>query len=123
MRLAFNRVSATAATMFGVPGLFRPRVPPVFLAADGTPEALSIYDTSPLRATLLELVDFDLINSKAVRSTAADLCRQTAAVGLFVGREQLARLGDEVGTFSNLKWTQVAEELLAPPAAVLPDRF
>jgi len=66
-RLAFNRASATAATMFGVPGFFRPRFPPPFLAADGTPEALSIYDSSPLRDTLLELVDFDLINSQRVR--------------------------------------------------------
>ena len=33
----------------------------------GTPEAISLYDTSPLRATLLELVDFDLLNSGAVR--------------------------------------------------------
>ena len=66
-RLAFNRASATAATIFGVPGFFRPRFPPPFLAADGTPEALSIYDSSPLRDTLLEFVDFDLINSQRVR--------------------------------------------------------
>ena len=66
-RLAFNRASATAATMFGVPGFFHPRFPPPFLAADGTPAALSLYDTSPLRDTLQELVDFDLINSQRVR--------------------------------------------------------
>ena len=29
--------------------------------------ATSYYDTSPLRDTLLELVDFDLINSRKVR--------------------------------------------------------
>lgn len=63
-----------------------------------------------------------LINSKADRATAADLCRQTGPVGLFVGREQLDRLGDEVATFGNLKWTQVAEELPAPPAAELPEK-
>ena len=33
----------------------------------GTPEAISVYDTAPLRATLLELVDFDLLNSGPVR--------------------------------------------------------
>jgi NTE family protein len=33
----------------------------------GTPEAISLYDTSPLRATLLELVDFDLLNSGEIR--------------------------------------------------------
>jgi NTE family protein len=30
----------------------------------GTPEALSLYDTSPLRKTLEEMIDFDLVNSK-----------------------------------------------------------
>jgi NTE family protein len=33
----------------------------------GTPEAISIYDSAPLYATLNELVDFDLLNSGAVR--------------------------------------------------------
>jgi NTE family protein len=33
----------------------------------GTPEAISIYDTAPLRGTLLELVDFDLLNCGPVR--------------------------------------------------------
>jgi len=67
LRLAFNRVSAFATTTFGVPGFFVPRVPPPYLAPDGTPQALSVYDTAPLRATLEELVDFDLINRKTVR--------------------------------------------------------
>jgi NTE family protein len=89
VRLAFNRVSATAATMFGVPGLFRPRVPPAFLAADGTPEALSIYDTSPLRATLLELVDFDLINSKAVRLSMGSVNVHTGSSVYFDNRDQV----------------------------------
>src|SRR5271166_5932953 len=66
LRLAFNRVSTLATTAFGVPGFFVPRVPSPYLAPDGTPGALSIYDTSPLRDTLEELVDFDLINRKAV---------------------------------------------------------
>ena len=34
---------------------------------DGTPGALGIYDTAPLRATLEELIDFGLINSKKIR--------------------------------------------------------
>jgi NTE family protein len=67
LRLAFNRVSAMATTAFGVPGFFVPRVPPPYLAPEGTPAALSVYDSSPLRATLEELVDFDLINRKTVR--------------------------------------------------------
>jgi NTE family protein len=64
LRSALNRLSAAAAATFGVPGFFAPRVPPAFLAPEGTPEALSIYDTSPLKQTLEELVDFDLLNRK-----------------------------------------------------------
>jgi NTE family protein len=63
-RIALNRLSAAAAVAFGVPGFFVPRVPPAFLAPDGTPGAVSVYDTSPLSATLKELVDFDRINDK-----------------------------------------------------------
>ena len=37
------------------------------VARPGAPEALSFYDTSPLKQTLERLVDFDLINSKATR--------------------------------------------------------
>jgi len=62
LRLAFNRVSATATMAFGVPGFFTPRLPPPYLQPEGTQEALSVYDTTPLRETLLRLIDFDLIN-------------------------------------------------------------
>lgn len=67
LRLAFDRLSAMAASTFGAPGFFVPRVPPPYLAPDGSPGALSLYDTSPLRDTLQELVDFDLLNHKSVR--------------------------------------------------------
>ena len=42
-------------------------MPPASFAADGTEGALSVYDTTPLKATLEELVDFDLINRGQVR--------------------------------------------------------
>ena len=58
------QLSAASAVAFGVPGFFTPRLPPAFLALDGTPGALSVYDTSPLRATLEELVDFERINDR-----------------------------------------------------------
>jgi NTE family protein len=67
LRLAFDRMSAMAASTFGAPGFFVPRMPPPYFAPDGTPGALSLYDTSPLRDTLGELVDFDLLNGKTVR--------------------------------------------------------
>lgn len=66
-RRVFNETSAALAATTGVPGFFEPRVPPAVLMPQGTPEAISVYDTSPLHATLLELVDFDLLNSGAMR--------------------------------------------------------
>jgi len=67
MRPLFNFLSAASAVTFGVPGFFTPRMPPPFMAAEGSMGALSYYDTAPLRKTLEELVDFDRINRKEVR--------------------------------------------------------
>jgi NTE family protein len=63
----FNKASAASAFMFGIPGFFLPRFPPPSMALDGSIGALSYYDTAPLKATLEELADFDLINQKHVR--------------------------------------------------------
>jgi NTE family protein len=62
-----NQVSSLGALVGGAPGFFQPRVPPPFLYPDGAPEALSYYDVAPLRATLQDLVEFDLINAGAMR--------------------------------------------------------
>jgi NTE family protein len=67
LRPLFNRASAASAFIFGVPGFFVPRFPPPSMAPDGSIGALSYYDTAPLKATLEELVDFDLINQRHVR--------------------------------------------------------
>jgi len=66
-RGAFNQFSALWSAMLGIPGFYQPRIPPAVLQPEGSPAALSIYDTAPLRATLERLIDFDLINSKKVR--------------------------------------------------------
>jgi NTE family protein len=62
-----NEASAFATALFGRPGFFTPRFPPPFLHPRSTPGAISWYDTEPLQSTLLRLVDFDLLNSGAVR--------------------------------------------------------
>jgi NTE family protein len=66
-RSALNQFSAFWAATVGVPGFYLPRIPPALLQPEGTPGALSVYDTAPLRATLERLVDFDLINSRKLR--------------------------------------------------------
>ncbi|MBS0234569.1 MAG: patatin-like phospholipase family protein [Proteobacteria bacterium] len=66
-RKIFNETSAALVASVGATGFFDPRYPPALLMPPGTPQAISIYDTSPLKETLLELVDFDLLNSGKVR--------------------------------------------------------
>ena len=55
------------ALVAGAPSFFTPRVPPPYFYPNGTLEALSYYDTGPLRATLGRLVDFDRINAGQMR--------------------------------------------------------
>ena len=66
-RSFFNEMSSLTATMFGIPGFFSPRMISPLFAWPGTPSATSFYDTTPLRETLLELVDFNLINTGPIR--------------------------------------------------------
>jgi len=66
-RAYFNETSAALIAAFGVPGFFTPRFPPAPLWPKGSPQSQSYYDTTPLRATLERLVDFDRINDLKTR--------------------------------------------------------
>jgi NTE family protein len=66
-RSLFNETSAAIIATFGVPGFFTPRIPPAPLWPQGSPQALSYYDTAPLKRTLERLVDFDRINDLKCR--------------------------------------------------------
>ncbi|HEX2841055.1 patatin-like phospholipase family protein [Hyphomicrobium sp.] len=66
-RKLFNEASAALVATTGVPGFFEPRFPPAFVMPPGSFEAISLYDTTPLRQTLYDLLDFDLLNSGSVR--------------------------------------------------------
>jgi len=61
-----NQLAAGRAFAQGVNGFFEPRVPPPYLLWNGG-GATSYYDTTPLRATLERLVDFDRINAGETR--------------------------------------------------------
>jgi NTE family protein len=63
----FSELSANLIAAMGVPGFFSPRFLPPILQPQGTPAAISFYDTAPLRSTLERLVDFDRINSDHIR--------------------------------------------------------
>jgi NTE family protein len=66
-RRARNALSSFTTMSLGQPGFFTPNVPNPYLSPRGAKTATSVYDTAPLRETLLRLVDFDLINSGATR--------------------------------------------------------
>ena len=62
-----NQFRAFGVLVGGAPQFFAPRPLPPFLAPRGSTEALSYYDTAPLRATLERLVDFDLLGHGPTR--------------------------------------------------------
>jgi NTE family protein len=57
-----NFASAYSTMTMGQPGFFTPRNVSPWTSLAGAEGATSYYDTEPLRETLLELVDFDLVN-------------------------------------------------------------
>jgi len=90
-RSAFNEASAAIIATFGVPGFFTPRLPPAPLWPRGTPQAISYYDTAPLKQTLMRLVDFDLINSKQVRLSVGAVNVRTGNFAYFDNTLQTIR--------------------------------
>jgi NTE family protein len=62
-----NQWSASRVMMSGTTGFFTPRPVTPWLWPDGSLEATSYYDTSPLKSTLERFVDFDRINSGETR--------------------------------------------------------
>ena len=66
-RQARNWTSQMMTTLLGQPGFFVPNQVNPWLSPAGARTATSYYDTAPLRETLVELVDFRLLNSKVCR--------------------------------------------------------
>lgn len=87
-RTWFNDASSALAAQFGLPGFFRPRLPPAVFYPPGAPQALSIYDTGALRTTLESLVDFDLINSGDTRLSVGAVNVRSGNFAYFDNRNQ-----------------------------------
>jgi NTE family protein len=79
-RTAFNGAIATMDSIFGLPGFFAPRVPGF--------KTISFYDTAPLKATLEKLVDFELLNDRAVRLSVGAVNVRSGNFAYFDTREQ-----------------------------------
>jgi len=62
-----NSQGALAALFYGQQGFYKPRFPPPWPQIGDGPAETSFYDTSELKRTLEEFVDFDRINHSGVR--------------------------------------------------------
>ena len=92
-RTIFNETSAWFATLIGIPGFFTPRLLPPMFQIPGSPGALSYYDTAPLKATLEELIDFDILNSTGPRTSVGAVNIKSGNIVYFDSNER--RLGVE----------------------------
>ena len=88
-REAVNRASAAAALAMGAPGFFTPRIPVAWFNPPGTLEAMSWYDTSPLRASLESLIDFDRLNAGPIRLSIGAVNVRSGNFAYFDSRERL----------------------------------
>ena len=104
-RTIANQFHAGFAAAFGVPGFFSPRNVSPWLQSSGTPEATSYYDTSGMKTTLEQFVDFDRINSGQMRFSVGAV---NVATGNFV-------------YFDNATHTITPEHVMA--SAALPPGF
>jgi NTE family protein len=66
-RRLVNQLRAFGILLFGAPHFFAPRQPHPVLWPSRNADAVSYYDVAPLKATLERLVDFDRINTGAMR--------------------------------------------------------
>ncbi|MCL2716582.1 MAG: patatin-like phospholipase family protein [Alphaproteobacteria bacterium] len=95
-RELFNSASVALIATFGVPGFFLPRFPPALLWPKGMAEALSCYDTEPLRKTLERLVDFDRINDLKMRLSVGAV-GVTSGNFCYFDNFEFRKLGKKIG--------------------------
>jgi NTE family protein len=87
-RAFLSSAAALQTLVWGVPGFFKPRVPPAPLQPSGTPAATSYYDTEPLRSTLESLVEWDRLNSGEVRLSVSAVNVRTGNHAYFDSAKQ-----------------------------------
>jgi NTE family protein len=91
LRSAHNATAAMRALLQGQGAFFKPRFPPPFLSMFNGDAATSFYDTAPLRRTLEQLVDFDLLNSGRMRVSVGAVNVRTANLVYFDTAERRLR--------------------------------
>lgn len=87
-RRVVNEASAFFGSLFGVPGFFSPRLPPPLFQPPGSDQALSYYDTAPLRRTLEAMIDFDYLNDKGPRLSVGAVEVETGNFAYFDSQKE-----------------------------------
>ena len=138
LRTWANEWSAAWGAAFGLPGFFQPRVG--LAPWSGDAPSPSLYDTAPLRHTLMELVDFDRLNDGPMRLSVGAVDVESGNFTYFDNRRQRiapehvmasgalppgfpAVVADgraywDGGLVSNTPLRYVVENLTAPAAAI-----
>ena len=91
-RKAANIWSALLTTTLGQPGFFTPNRLNPWISPRGSTTATAFYDTTPLRETLSRLVDFDRLNSGALRYAAGAVNILSGNFAFFDSRQTEIRL-------------------------------
>jgi NTE family protein len=91
VRALTRQMNAATVLALGVGGFFAPRFPPPQLQPPGTLEALSYYDTAPLKRTLERLVDFDRINHGEIRFSVGAVNIRSGNFAYFDNRSDIIR--------------------------------
>jgi NTE family protein len=86
--VTYRSLGSSIAAGSGVPGFFRPWFLSPWFYPPGQVEATSFYDTSPLRQTLLDHIDFDRINAGATRLSLGAVNIRTGNFVYFDNRER-----------------------------------
>ncbi|AXB78268.1 patatin-like phospholipase family protein [Novosphingobium sp. P6W] len=87
-RRAFNDVAAQWAATFGIPGFFTPRFPLPLPEWPADLGRLSYYDTAPLRQTLLDVIDFERLNTAETRFSVGAVNMLTGNFAYFDNTER-----------------------------------
>ena len=88
-RRLLNAWSSMLTMTLGQPGFFTPNVPSPWHSPRGAATATSFYDNAPLRQTLLQLVDFDYLNSSDTRYACGAVNVRTGNFAYFDSAETI----------------------------------
>ncbi|WP_209600399.1 patatin-like phospholipase family protein [Sinorhizobium kostiense] len=91
--LRYQRQMAALQTLLaGRPGLFHPALPGLWSALPAAPNDVRLFDTTPLRETLLRLIDFDYLNQGSVRLIATAVDIESGEDVVFDNRQQVLQV-------------------------------